>query len=76
MMLKDLEPGDLGVVLGFEKSSVDYRKKLLAMGLTHQTQFKVIRKAPLGDPIEIEVRGYNLTLRKEESALVKIERVS
>ncbi len=43
------------------------------MGLVRGETIKVIRVAPLGDPIEIELKGYNLSLRKEEAELVIVE---
>lgn len=42
-------------------------QRLMMLGLTPGTQFKVIRVAPLGDPIEIKLRGFNLSLRREEA---------
>lgn len=42
------------------------RKKLLAFGLTPGTELKLVRTAPLGDPLELKVRGYSLSLRKAE----------
>jgi len=47
-----------------EKGST--RKKLLTFGLTPNTIIEVIRKAPLGDPLEVKVRGYSLTIRQAE----------
>lgn len=52
-------------ITGF-KCKNPVRKKLLTMGLTPNTTLEVVRVAPLGDPIEIRVRGYMLSLRKEE----------
>jgi len=46
----------------------------LAMGLTPGTPFKVTRVAPLGDPVEIAVRGFKLTLRRDEAAAVRVEK--
>ena len=43
------------------------------MGLTPGTEFEVTRTAPLGDPVEIRVRGFDLSLRKDEAAILKIE---
>lgn len=59
-------------VLGFEKDcEPSVRKKLLTFGLTPGTKIEIIRKAPLGDPIEIKVRGFLLSLRiKEFNSLV------
>jgi ferrous iron transport protein A len=45
------------------------------MGLTPGTEFTVVRLAPLGDPLEINVRGYAVSLRKGEAQLLQVERV-
>lgn len=76
LTLSDLIPGDIGKICGFHKGDRAYRQKLLVMGLTPNTQFEVIRRAPLGDPIEIRVRDFYLSLRQPETALLKIERVA
>ena len=73
--LVDMAVGKGGRVIGYVRGSDGYRKKLLAMGLTVGTEFMVRRFAPLGDPIEIEVRGYNLSLRKQEAAVLLVEGV-
>ena len=73
--LKDMHVGDIGRVVEFDKSFQPYRQKMLAMGLTPGTEFTVIRIAPLGDPIEIRVRGTDLSLRQNEVAALKIERL-
>ena len=67
--------GDTGKITGFDIAGKSYRKRLLAMGLTRGTEFKITRFAPLGDPIEIKLRGFSLTLRKEEASAVLAERV-
>jgi len=46
------------------------RRRILDMGIVPGAEVKVIRKAPMGDPIEFEVKGYNLSMRKTEAALV------
>jgi ferrous iron transport protein A len=71
----ELGTGARGRVLGFEKAASAYRKKLMAMGLTPGTEFTVARVAPLGDPVEVHLRGFALTLRKDEAAALRIERV-
>ncbi|MEI8234794.1 MAG: FeoA family protein [Verrucomicrobiota bacterium] len=48
------------------------RARLLEMGMTTGTEIEVIRFAPLGDPIEIEVRGYRLSLRKREARGIRV----
>lgn len=70
----DLKPGDVGVVKGFAPGNADYRRRLMAMGLTPGTSFTVTRLAPLGDPIQLKVRHSALTLRKDEAAFLRIER--
>ena len=72
--LKNLVPGDAGKVIGFVKSGRAYRKKLLAMGLTPGTVFSITRFAPMGDPVEIKLRGFSLTLRKDEAEVLIVER--
>lgn len=73
--LKNLAAGDLGKIVGFDKSGKAYRKRLLAMGLTPGTQFSVTRFAPMGDPVEIKLRGFSLTLRKDEAEILLIEKL-
>ena len=73
-VLKDMAVGDAGRVLGFGEGSKAYRKKLLSMGLTPGVEFSVTRYAPMGDPVEIRVRGFSLTLRKDEAAALLVER--
>ncbi|HET6878640.1 MAG TPA: ferrous iron transport protein A [Pirellulales bacterium] len=51
----------------------DVSLRLLEMGLTPGVEVKMVGQAPLGDPIELEVRGYRLSIRKSEAARVEIE---
>jgi Fe2+ transport system protein FeoA len=53
----------------------EQRQRLLEMGLTVGAQFEVVRYAPMGDPIDIKVRGYHLSLRKNEAAGVLVTRL-
>jgi len=76
LTLGTLEVGQSGRILGYEPGGRAYRGKLLSMGLTPGTHFTVTRQAPLGDPVEIEVRGYKLSLRKGEAAALQVERVA
>ena len=75
MGFKSLRPGESGRILGFDKSAKTYRKRLLAMGLTPGTEFTVIRLAPMGDPVEIKIRGFALSLRKDEASILQIEKI-
>jgi len=49
-----------------------FRRRLLELGLIPGTKVEVLRVAPLGDPIELLVRGYRLSLRREDAALVSL----
>jgi ferrous iron transport protein A len=72
MTLKDLKPGQEGVVTSIgEKGPV--RKRIMDMGVTPGAMVKVIKVAPLGDPIEINIRGYELSLRKSEASQIIVE---
>ncbi len=73
--LKNLAVGDLGKIIGFDKAGKVYRKRLLAMGLTPGTEFSITRFAPMGDPVEIKLRGFSLTLRRDEAAILLIEKL-
>lgn len=73
--LSDLSIGESGRVLGYAEGVRAYRKKLLSMGLTKGTEFKVTRYAPMGDPVEISVRGFALSLRKQEAEALMIQRI-
>ncbi len=61
--------------MGFVTPDRDYRQKLLRMGLVRGAMLTVIRKAPLGDPVEIELHGYKLMLRQAEADAVEVELV-
>lgn len=74
--LKDFTVGEQGRVLGFQAGGGAYRRKLLSMGLTPGVALEVIRVAPLGDPVEIRVRGTAVSLRRDEAAVINMERVA
>ncbi|WP_297047351.1 MULTISPECIES: FeoA family protein [unclassified Thermosynechococcus] len=59
-------------IIGYAPTHPSYKRKLLAMGLTPGTEVEVIRHAPLGDPTDIKVRGFHLTLRKDEADALKV----
>lgn len=72
--LGQLSVGEEAIVSGFSQGGKEYRAKLLAMGLTKGISLRVTRVAPLGDPLEISVRGFSLSLRKAEAAAVLVQR--
>ena len=72
MTLKDLNPGQQGVVISIgEKGPM--RRRIMDMGVTPGTSIKVIKVAPLGDPIEVNIRGYELSLRKTEAENIQMQ---
>ncbi|PLX97244.1 MAG: ferrous iron transport protein A [Desulfuromonas sp.] len=70
--LGQLGVGEQGTVCGFVPGAKSYRAKLLAMGLTRGISFKITRVAPLGDPLEISLRGFSLSLRRDEANAVLV----
>lgn len=75
LTIKELATGEKGKVVKFQPGAKAYRQKLLAMGLTPGTEFTVTRIAPLGDPIELLVRGFALSVRKAEAESLVIEKL-
>jgi ferrous iron transport protein A len=76
LTLGDLQVGDRARVVALGKTDRAYREKLLAFGLTPGTVLSVARVAPLGDPLELRVRGFALSLRRGEASVVTVERVA
>ncbi len=74
MTFADLRKGMSGKVVRITGNSDDVMR-LQEMGLTVGTQFKVVKIAPFGDPIEIDLRGYRLCLRKHETREYEVELV-
>lgn len=73
MKLGDMERGESATVVRVTGSG-QVRKRILDLGLTRGAKVTLVRKAPLGDPIEIELRGYRLTLREGEASIVELEK--
>ena len=71
-LLSELSIGEKGVVTAV-KGEGAVRRRLFDMGITPGAEVYLRKKAPLGDPIEISLRGYELTLRKSEAAHVEIK---
>lgn len=75
MQLTELIQGDRVRLVSFGATDAQYRRRLLSLGLTSGVEFLVVRKAPLGCPLQIEVRGTSLTLRLEEAKYLLLERL-
>ena len=74
MTLAQLKVGSCGIITDVGGDGA-LRRRLLDMGLTPKTKVMMRRVAPLGDPIEIYLRGYELTIRKEDANKIQIEEV-
>ncbi|WP_330654948.1 FeoA family protein [Anaerotignum sp. MSJ-24] len=75
MTLDELEIGKSGVITAVNGEGA-LRRRLLDMGLTPRTKVMVRKVAPMGDPIEIHLRGYELTIRVDDAKDIEIERVA
>lgn len=73
--IKKLEVGEQAEIVGYSSGSAAYRSSFLSMGLTNGTVVKLVKVAPLGDPIELEVRGFKLSLRKTEAEVLQIRQL-
>ena len=72
LLLSQLTPGQKGKIYGFVSESEDY-DRIEEMGVTPGEAVEMVRRAPLGDPIEIRIRGYLLSLRKDEADFIQVE---
>ncbi|MDR0453292.1 MAG: ferrous iron transport protein A [Deferribacteraceae bacterium] len=75
MTLKDLTIGKSGRVLSVYGEK-PLRRRLLEMGITPSTVITVKKAAPMGDPIELLLRGYVLTLRLKDAGMITVEEVT
>ena len=71
--LSDLKIGQRAKVLGIHMDKPDIRRHLLDMGITKGTEILIKKVAPMGDPVDIELRGYELCIRKNEMKNIDIE---
>jgi ferrous iron transport protein A len=74
MNISECVPGDKIRLLDFGKTNLQYRRRLLALGITRGVSLSIARIAPLGCPIQVEVRGTTLALRKDEAHYLVWER--
>jgi ferrous iron transport protein A len=70
--LADLRVGQRGSIFQLA-GPVDVVQRLMEMGLTEGEEVEVVRFAPMGDPMEIRIQGYHLSLRREEARTVHVE---
>jgi Fe2+ transport system protein A len=72
--LDTVKPGGKAKVVAVEGDR-DIKKRITEMGITRGSIVEIERVAPLGDPLDIKVRGYRLSLRKEEASRVEVEMI-
>ncbi len=72
--LSEFSVGEVGVVKSV-MAEKKIKRRLFDMGVTPGTEILLRKKAPLGDPLELTLRGYELTLRKDEAECVTMEKV-
>lgn len=70
-----LQPGDQGEVARVQAQGT-VRQRLLEMGFIRGARLRVEKLAPLGDPMELVIKGYHLSLRREESSCILVYRVT
>ena len=70
--LNELKIGETGLIKKVDGEG-RLRKRLFDMGVTPGTEVYLRKKAPLGDPIEITIRGYELSLRKADAEMIEVE---
>ena len=72
MTLREMRPGQTAVVTKLTGEGA-VKRRIMDMGITKGTEIYVRKVAPLGDPVEITVRGYELSVRKSDAEMVQIE---
>lgn len=70
-----LEPGERAIIGAFETND-GFTQRLLQLGFLEGTEVEVVRRAPTGDPIEVALMGYALSLRREEAGAIPVERLA
>ncbi len=73
--LRDVKVGQTAKVIAV-RGEGPIKRRIMDMGITKGVEIYVRKLAPLGDPIEITVRGYELSLRKEDAAMIETEEIS
>ena len=70
--LKDMKPGESGLIVTLHGSG-NVKHRLIDMGLVHGRKIHVMKFAPLGDPVEIKVKNFELALRNSEAGMIDVE---
>lgn len=75
MDMSSMKVGDRAEITGYRVTKAGYRAKLLALGLTRGAVIQLIGVAPMGDPLRLKVRGFELSLRRSEAAFLELKAV-
>ncbi|MDD5504821.1 MAG: ferrous iron transport protein A [Candidatus Omnitrophica bacterium] len=70
-----LSPGQKASIVKIEGRGY-LRKRLLDMGVVPGSTIQMVRRAPLGDPIDVKIKGYHLSLRKSEASYIIVKRLA
>ncbi|WP_375748515.1 ferrous iron transport protein A [Vibrio sp. HN007] len=73
MKLNNLKDGDTATIASFSTLPGQIKKKLMVMGVLPQTEIRLIRRAPMGDPLQVEVRGVSLAISNKIASQVDVE---
>ena len=72
MTLKEMKPGQSGRVVSIGESG-QLKRRIMDMGITKGVEIHIRKVAPLGDPIELNIRGYELSVRKQDAQMIEVE---
>ena len=75
MDITEMKLGDRAVISCYTETAAGYRAKLLALGLTRGATIELIGVAPMGDPLRLKVRGFELSLRRSEATILQLQGV-
>lgn len=75
MDITEMKIGDRAEIVGYTETVAGYRAKLLALGLTRGATIELIGVAPMGDPLRLKVRGFELSLRRSEATILQLKAV-
>ena len=73
MTLGQLKPGQEGIIVRINASAGPVKRRLMDMGILAGEKVKVEKVAPMGDPLEVLIKGYHLSLRKKEAQGIDVE---
>lgn len=75
MRITEMTPGDRARLVGFGDTPLAYKRRLMSLGMTSGVELTLVRLAPLGCPMQIDLRGTSLSVRKDEANQLILERL-